>query len=123
MRFCSMLGILLLAGCSMFSSKSGGTSTLTLNNPYWEQVNVEVVLTRSSDCENRDGYISTAQILMRKNKTEAVDVPSGAMSAGGTTATRTTRSPAPGRAGPRRPSSPARAARRRSRRSRGPARG
>jgi hypothetical protein len=78
MRFCSMVGILLLAGCSMFSSKSGGTSTLTLNNPYWEQVNVEVVLTRSSDCENRDGYISTAQILMRKNKTEAVDVPSGA---------------------------------------------
>src|SRR5207248_134627 len=78
MRFCSMVGILLLAGCSMFSSKSGGGSTLTLNNPYWEQVNVEVVLTRSSDCENRDGYISTAQILMRKNKTEAVDVPSGA---------------------------------------------
>ena len=78
MRFGWMIGFLLLAGCSMFSSKSGGSSTLTLNNPYWDQVNVEIVLTRSSDCENRDGYISTAQILMRKNKTEAVDVPSGA---------------------------------------------
>jgi len=78
MRFGWTMGFLLLAGCSMFSSKSGGSSTLTLNNPYWDQVNVEIVLTRSSDCENRDGYISTAQILMRKNKTEAVDVPSGA---------------------------------------------
>ena len=78
MRFYWIAGSLLLAGCSMFSSKSGGGSTLTLNNPYWDQVNVEIVLTRSSDCENRDGYISTAQVLMRKNKTEAVDVPSGA---------------------------------------------
>src|SRR5436305_15343406 len=78
MRFGWMMGFLLLAGCSMFSSNSGGGSTLTLNNPYWEQANVEVVLTRSSDCENRDGYISTPQILMRKNKTQAVDVPSGA---------------------------------------------
>src|ERR1051325_4887330 len=62
MRFGWMIGFLLLAGCSMISSQSGGSPTLTL----------------SSDCETRDGYISTAQILMRKNKPEAVDVPSGA---------------------------------------------
>src|SRR5438045_9686523 len=55
MRFCSMVGILLLAGCSMFSSKSGGTSILTLNNPYWEQLNVEVVLPSRSECKKCEG--------------------------------------------------------------------
>ena len=74
----SFILVLLLAGCSMFDSKPNGTATLTLNDPYWDQVNVEIVLTRSADCENRDGYISTRQILMRKNKTEAIEVPSGA---------------------------------------------
>jgi hypothetical protein len=78
MRFCWMAGLSLLAGCSMFSSKSTGESSLTLNNSYWDQVNVEIVLTRSTDCENREAYISSRQILMRRNKTESVDVPSGA---------------------------------------------
>src|SRR5580704_150310 len=78
MRFYRFVVLSMLAGCSMFSSSPKDAATLTLNNPSWDQVNVEIVLNRSSDCENRDGYISSRQILMRRNKTESIDVPSGA---------------------------------------------
>ena len=74
-----MTALLLLAGCSMFSSKPSNGGTLTLNDPFWDKVNVEIVITRSSDCDNRgEGYLSGREILMRKNTTEAIDVPDGA---------------------------------------------
>ncbi len=65
-----------LAACS---SAPGDTARLTLNDPTWERVNVEIVITRSADCDSRgDGYIATKALVMRKNKTEAIDVPNGA---------------------------------------------
>ena len=80
MRF-SGLAITLFAvvGCSGFSSRSADTSVLTLNDSTWERINVEVVITKSADCDNRgEGFISTRQLVMRKNKTEAIEVPNGA---------------------------------------------
>src|SRR5436305_2111605 len=71
-----LLMSLLAAACS--SSTPSGTTKLTLNNPYWDRVNVEVALTTRGDCEPGPGFISTKQITMRKNKTEAFDVPDGA---------------------------------------------
>ena len=80
MRRCCTLMFLLLAGCGMFASKPADMSILTLNDPYWERVNVEVVITRSSDCDNRgEGFISSKEIVMRKNKTEAIETPNGAV--------------------------------------------
>ena len=71
-----LLAVSWLAGCS---SAPSGMTTLTLNDPTWERVNVEIVLTKSADCDNRgEGYIATRELVMRKNKTEAIDVPSGA---------------------------------------------
>jgi len=52
---------------------------LTLNDPYWERVNVEIVITKSADCDIRgEGFISTRQFVMRKEKSERIDVPNGA---------------------------------------------
>ena len=52
---------------------------MVLNDPSWERVNVEVVITRRADCDSRaEGYISTQQLAMRKNRTERIDVPNGA---------------------------------------------
>ena len=77
MRFClSLVAALLLAACA---SKGAGTATLTLNDPYWDRVNVEVVVTKSADCDSRgDGYISTKPLVMHKNTTQSFDVPDGA---------------------------------------------
>ncbi|HEX3953355.1 MAG TPA: hypothetical protein VHW90_07260 [Stellaceae bacterium] len=72
------LGLVSLAACSL-SSPPDGMASLTLNDPYWDRVNVEVVLTRSADCDTRgEGYISTQELSMAKNKTETVRAPNGA---------------------------------------------
>jgi len=66
----------LLAACATGAHDS---STLVLNDPYWERVNVEIVITKRSDCDSREaGYISTRQLVMRKSTTERFDVPNGA---------------------------------------------
>ena len=79
MRFSWLITLLSLTNCSIFGGPSGGGSRLTLNDPYWDRVNVEIVFVRGADCNNRgDGFIAEQQIVMRKNKTEGIDVPNGA---------------------------------------------
>jgi hypothetical protein len=69
-------GLLALAACK---SSPAGTAKLTLNDPYWDRVNVEFVITKRADCDSRgDGYISSKTLVMRKNTTETIDVPDGA---------------------------------------------
>jgi len=71
-----LAGLLALAACG---SKPGDISTLTLNDPYWDRVNVELVITKRADCDSRaEGYIATKELVMRKNATEAIEVPNGA---------------------------------------------
>jgi hypothetical protein len=76
MRAYRVFGALLLAACHSTPSDS---STLILNDPYWDRVNVEVVVTRRADCDSRDaGFLSSKEIVMRKSTTERFDVPNGA---------------------------------------------
>ena len=76
MRSCLLAMLLLLAACG---SKAAGTATLTLKDPYWDRVNVEVVITKSADCDSRgEGYISNKSVVMHKNTPESFDVPDGA---------------------------------------------
>ena len=71
-----MIILFFLAACG---AKTSDNSTLILNDPIWDRVNVEVVITRRSDCDSRaDGYVSTQQLSMRKNRTERIEVPNGA---------------------------------------------
>ena len=76
MRLSGAICLLLLAACT---AKSSDSSTLILNDPYWDRVNVELVITKRADCDSRaEGYIETRQLAMRKNRTERIDVPNGA---------------------------------------------
>ena len=70
--------LLFVAACSSDSGGGSGTTRLTLNNPAWDKVNVEVVFTKRGDCKPGDGVIATKQVVMRKNKTEGFNVPDGA---------------------------------------------
>ena len=66
----------LLGACS---SSAPGSSTLVLNDPYWDRVNVQIVITKGTDCDNRGpGFISSKQLVMTKNKLETFEVPEGA---------------------------------------------
>jgi hypothetical protein len=76
MRAYLVFGASLLAACHSTPSDS---STLILNDPYWDRVNVEIVVTRRADCDSRDaGFVSGKEIVMRKNTTERFTVPNGA---------------------------------------------
>ena len=77
MRYQALLcAFLALAACS---SKPSDTSQLTLNDPSWDRVNVEIVITKRADCDSRgEGYIDTRQFVLRKSRAEIIDVPNGA---------------------------------------------
>ena len=77
MRYFLLLAVIpALTACH---STPPGSSKLTLNDPYWDRVNVEFVITRREDCDSRgDGFISSKTIVMRKNVTQTIDVPDGA---------------------------------------------
>jgi hypothetical protein len=70
-------GLIALGGCS--SPPPADATRLTLNNPYWDRVNVQLVVTRSSDCGSRgDGFIDSRELVMSRNRPEVIDVPNGA---------------------------------------------
>src|SRR5438552_1099883 len=72
----AVTGLLSLAACS---APSPDTARLTINDPTWERVNVEFVITNRADCDSRgEGFISTRQMIMRKNKTETIEAQGGA---------------------------------------------
>jgi hypothetical protein len=67
--------LLMFAACSSSSSQS---ATLILNNPTWDRVNVEAVITNSADCDNRArGYVATKTFLMTKGHPVKVEAPHG----------------------------------------------
>jgi hypothetical protein len=70
-----LAGLLCLGGCA----HPAGTATLVLVNKYWDHVNVQAVITRSSDCDNRgEGYLSTKEFAMGKGQTYSINAPNGA---------------------------------------------
>ena len=74
MRYRAWLCVLLaLTACGSTSSKT--SATLILNNPTWDRVNVQAVVTKSPDCDNRDAYVSTKDFVMTKDKTQRIEAP------------------------------------------------
>jgi hypothetical protein len=74
MRYLLLVAALLVfSGCSSGSSHS---ATLILDNPTWDKVNVQAVITQSSDCDERqNGYVSTENFTMIKGQTHKVIAP------------------------------------------------
>jgi len=66
-----------LAACGSGSDKS---ATLILNDPYWSRVNVQAVITTSTDCDNRGaGYVTTKEFVMTKNHSQDIVAPNAEM--------------------------------------------
>jgi hypothetical protein len=75
MRYVAWLALLLLPLAACGSVGSGQSATLVLNDPTWDRVNVEAVITTSLDCDNRDAYVSTQEFVMTKNRTQRIEAP------------------------------------------------
>jgi hypothetical protein len=68
-----LAALLVVAGCS---SGSDQAATLVLDNPTWDRVNVEAVITRSSDCNERsNGYVATQHFTLAKGQTRKIVAP------------------------------------------------
>lgn len=73
-----LAGLLLLAACGDDHAPTG-TTKLTLRDPAWEAVNVQLVVTKNANCDTRDqNVLSSQQIVMHKDADHSVDVPDGA---------------------------------------------
>jgi hypothetical protein len=74
MRYFAWVALsLLVAACG--SGGSGQSAILILNNPTWDRVNVEAVITTSPNCENKEAYVSTQDFVMAKNQTQRIEAP------------------------------------------------
>jgi hypothetical protein len=70
-----LAALLCLSACSSTPKDAGA---LKLVNRDWDRVNVEVVYTRSADCDDRGPeYDHTDQLIMHKNVTKEFDAPNG----------------------------------------------
>jgi hypothetical protein len=68
---------LLLALCAC-SASHPDSAKLTLRNPTWEHVNVQIVITRSANCDERGAeFISTRDFEMVQDKSITVYAPNG----------------------------------------------
>ncbi|HEY1798890.1 MAG TPA: hypothetical protein VGG57_22445 [Stellaceae bacterium] len=73
-----LAGLLLLAACGGDDAPTG-TTKLTLRDPAWEAVNVQLLVTKNANCDTRDrNVLSSQQIVMKKDQDHSVDVPDGA---------------------------------------------
>jgi hypothetical protein len=70
--------LLLLLGLAACSSAPADSSKVTLKNPEWDRVNVQVVITKSADCENRGPeFVGSQEFVLLKDKNQSVIAPNG----------------------------------------------
>ena len=75
-RLALVVATVCLAACS---SGAPNTTKLTLRDPYWTQVNVQLVITKRADCDSRGpGFVSDQTIVMYKGATQDIYVPNDA---------------------------------------------
>ena len=80
-RLGSLVALAAVAGCGIGGIGGGSkdVSRLTLRDPAWDRVNVEIVVTRRADCDSRaEGFISSREVTMRRKGEETIEVPKGA---------------------------------------------
>jgi hypothetical protein len=78
-RLGSLVALAAVAGCGIVGGGPKDVSQLSLSDPAWDRVNVEIVVTRRADCDSRaEGFISTREVVMRRKAQETVEVPNGA---------------------------------------------
>src|SRR5579863_9959080 len=73
MRRWPWLSLLVLAGCS---SASADASKLTLRNTQWDHVNVQVVITKNSDCDDRGAdFVNSQEFVLHNDQTKTITAP------------------------------------------------
>jgi hypothetical protein len=65
--------LVMLVGCS---SSSPDSSKLTLRNLQWEHVNVQLVITKGSDCDERSPeFVNSQNFVLHHDQTKTITAP------------------------------------------------
>jgi hypothetical protein len=65
----------ILAACS---SESTDSSKLTLRNTAWNHVNVQLVITKGSDCDDRGPeFVGSQDFVLHRDQTKTIVAPNG----------------------------------------------
>lgn len=74
MRYPAWLAAALVLGAC--SSGSSHSATLVLNDPSWDRINVQAVITTNPDCGSREhGYVTTKEFTMTKGHNRQIVAP------------------------------------------------
>lgn len=76
MRFRAWLpAVLSLAACS---STPSDASKVTLRNTVWDHVNVQIVITKGANCDDRGPeFVGSQDLVLHKDQTKTVVAPNG----------------------------------------------
>ena len=78
MRYLATVASLLILTAPACSSDQEGSSKLTLKNTVWDHVNVEAVITRGGDCDQRGSeFVGSQQFVLHRDQTKTVVAPEG----------------------------------------------
>jgi hypothetical protein len=78
MRLALPLALALVLALAACSSDAPDSTKLTLKNTVWEHVNVQVVITKSADCETRGPeFVGSQDFVLRKDQTRTIIAPDG----------------------------------------------
>jgi hypothetical protein len=70
--------LILLVALTACSSDSADSAKLTLQNTAWEHVNVQVVITKSADCDDRGPeFVGSQDFYLLKDQSHTVIAPNG----------------------------------------------
>lgn len=77
-----LLSLLCLTACSslgdMVPGSDGNTSKLTLRNTRWNHVNMEIVITKTSDCDTEGpNFVDSQHFVLKRDQTKVLRAPNG----------------------------------------------
>jgi hypothetical protein len=68
----------LLLGLAACAKNPPGSSQVTLKNPEWDRVNVQVVITKSANCDDRGPeFVGEQDFFLLKDKSQTIVAPEG----------------------------------------------
>jgi hypothetical protein len=74
MRFLLLLAALI--GVAACSSGGSDSATLVINNRRFDQVRVQAIITKSTNCNDPSrGYLATKELFIRRDRPEQVEAP------------------------------------------------
>jgi hypothetical protein len=73
-----LVPLVLMLGTAACSTDAPGSAKLTLRNTVWDRVNVQVVITRAAECDQRGpDFVGSQEFVLQRDQTKTIVAPEG----------------------------------------------